>query len=1201
MKRLRHFCFVIVVLASSQIFGGAFIKGLKEGVSTEKLFTTAVDEKKKQLKLLLEEQKKLSEEVKKFSAEAKPRLEDFATQSNQVKAQIKREPQNEEFLNSKLSVLNDLYQTIKDSKQAYKQLTEFTDGHIKLLQEYLEDPNLENYLKEYGKDRSLYSFEDLQTVNQMVTAQRKNVGHLEEQEKNSDAELSSRSASAEAAAKAFSKKQEEVKAFGSSPKAKGPEEMFGFDEKQKMALLVFDEQLSREKQILADLRLRATKQKVGQIKTKLFVAKLQLKALEKVVSRIRPLVKMRDEDVAVARADLNKKRQQSLALKGKYRKNEEILARSNEARMVNLEKLSKQYNIPLGEKLNEWSIEPKATALSFLRLCDLGRLNSLYLFDEQVRELLEAQIALEDERLRHEKIETDLRISFHGIKSERFKTEEARNKEIAEYDAPEVEISATISRFKERENAAKGLLSAQKRARENIDGLLEHLNQKGRTIFKNRSRELNRCDSWLREAQKLVKQQIATTEKTISVYRDIITTGESAREQITFIIGELKAAIGILRRSEEAIKWEEIRNIGPDIRRFFSDIRSNIVQFRFGSLLRKIGYSFPRPISFVWLFFKLLILLGFLLLFRFYAGRVLRRWSEQVKQNNRMRVFTFLMMVFLDFVLRYYIAICSWIIPFSLIKFGMLPDYGLQMLFYLASIPYFLILANRFLARFILLNQQYDYFFLTKQFQPRFSFIISTLSYSTIIIQLFRTAFVLGSYQDSGLPVILMALNFIILQICLIFLITKEQILSLIPETTNIWKQIHAQVDKFFYVILAFVVAIIVMINPYVGFGRLVLHVLSRLFLTVLFLPLFFWAQTFLKKISSKIFFATDNDVVKERFPSAKSWYGLSVILFFVGLVGVASIAGAWIWGWSITLKDILEWLRTAMFHGEGGKPISVISFLQIFLFLIAGLFVAYAFIKFVLRKIFDLLLVEMGIQHAVISLTRYLIIIAFVMIGLENVGLGPLTKYLLGIILAVAWVIKEPLGDLVAYFILLIQRPLKIGDYIQIDEQTSGVVRRITPRSIVLRQKNSTTIVVPNAQVLAKSVTNWNYVSGFVALNDITVRIHYKEDPDKVIKVLLAVIETHPNILKSPKPIVRLEKFGDYAFEFLVRCYVSSHFTLDMWTIASDIRLLIIRTLRENNIEMALPKSIWISASNGKPVVMKQKQTESLPESDKK
>jgi len=167
-------------------------------------------------------------------------------------------------------------------------------------------------------------------------------------------------------------------------------------------------------------------------------------------------------------------------------------------------------------------------------------------------------------------------------------------------------------------------------------------------------------------------------------------------------------------------------------------------------------------------------------------------------------------------------------------------------------------------------------------------------------------------------------------------------------------------------------------------------------------------------------------------------------------------------------------------------------------------------------------------------------------------------------------WILREPISDFIAYFVILVQRPIKIGDYIQIDRDVVGVVRRITARSVILRRKNSVTVIVPNSTLINKNVNNWNCHS-FFAFNDIILYISYQEDPYRVKELLMQVVQSHPNILRSPQPIIRLELFGEFGFRFMVRGFLSSVYVLEQWDIESDIRLAIAKLLRDNNIHIAI------------------------------
>jgi len=1178
MKKRNTFLLVFVLL-SGQMFGGAFIKKFAGGGESEekKIFITEADEKKTQLEKIQQELKKQEEEFAEFEKEAKKTLPETAGKINETKARIKSEPQNEEFLTSIISPLNDLYQIIKDRQQQYTRQKDLLAEHSKLLDEFLKDPKLAEYLKEYqDSKRVLFFFKDLRALNKMEIDLQKQIKSLEQQEKNLIAELEGREKSAAVAQKAFQEKQEELKAFSAAPDKKSSEETFGFNIQQKTELLLLQEQLLNEKVAFAKLKVLSTKQKIAQIQTKLSIERSRLKILIKVSEKIEPLVQVSEEDIVNARAELDKQKNKIFRVTETYRQQSEALAREAKVLLQELEKVARNYNVQADEKLDDWSFEPDQTAVSYAGLISSANVKARQKLAQREQELLEAQRQLENKKLAYEKLKVNVKESFYGIKKNRFPSAEAITQEVKKYEAPKADIESTLSQFKERKNVATLLLSSQRKARENIEKIAKDLQQKQATLFRGRqgSSEYARLAMLLRGALDKIQKQIEVTEKTLAIYRDIIAVSKNAQQEVGFILDRLTAA-SFLQRGESAIRWEDAKDIVPNVKQFWTDFSTSLSRFSFSVLSENFKDTFPSMYDLLLLLLKMALLVAFLLLFRFYLRSKLHAFFVGLGQYAGFTRISLLMRVFIEFFVSNFLVISIWIILWVMIRLGAIPGQLVHILFYLVSIPYVIYLITRFFTKFVSFNAEHEYGILGKQFQKRFVLVVSVLLYATVVIQFFRRAYMLYGYPQSQLPVILFHINFIILQICLIFLITKEQIQSLIPETTDFWKSVRVQVDRFYYLILACIVAIIVMSHPGVGFGKLVLYALSRLALTAIFVPVLFWAQSLLKKISSKLFFVTEGDVAKERFGSAKTWYGLAVIISFLLLLIVGLVVVAKIWGYPITFKTVFDFMKAERFRVE--KPISFLTFFQILAFVIAGFLLAAIFKRFVLRKIFDLLLIEMGVQQAVFGVTRYAIILSVTVIGLQNVGLGPLTKWLFGALLAVGFVIKEPLGDLVAYFILLIQRPLKIGDYIQIDDKSFGVVRKISPRSTVLRQKNSMSVVVPNSQILSKAVSNWNYVSGFVAVDDIFVNVLYKENPDRVIEVLREAVESHPNILKSPKPIVRLENLGEYSFTFLVRGYVSSHYTLDKWNIAGDLRLAIVRALRENKISLAVPVRIMV------------------------
>jgi small-conductance mechanosensitive channel len=441
-----------------------------------------------------------------------------------------------------------------------------------------------------------------------------------------------------------------------------------------------------------------------------------------------------------------------------------------------------------------------------------------------------------------------------------------------------------------------------------------------------------------------------------------------------------------------------------------------------------------------------------------------------------------------------------------------------------------------------------------------------------------RSAFLQINYYQpdlyrSELPSIIVALNFIVLQISLMLLITKEQLLAFIPQRNSFMSWLYKQVDTYYYLIFCGALAIIVMSHPYVGYGRLVLYVIGGIIYSLVLFKILLYLHGLFRRATKFLFFEEQDDVVRERFDGAKSWFGLSIIGSFLFFLFVGVLIAARIWNLPVTFRSALDWFREPLLLKASANPITAFSLMTMLLFIISGFVLSYALNRFVLERIFDLLLVDTGVQNMVTRLLRYIIVAIAVMVAFHTVGLGGLVTWFIAALgLSIGWVLKDPIADIVAYFIILVQRPVKIGDYIKLNEEAMGVVRKITPRSVVLRRKNSISIVIPNSKIITQAVENWNYTRNFVAFDDILVAIKFKEDPALVKNLLTQAVSEHPQVLRNPSPVIRLDNFDARGYLFMVRGYISSAYTLDQWDIASDVRILIVQKMRAHKIEFAVP-----------------------------
>ncbi len=1157
---------IIHVFLAFSINGQEVIKALPFAKKPEKIFVGLVENRQNQFEVLQQERDKVVKAKLDNEAALANLIHDTKNEIGVVNKKSEHSPEND-FLKQKLLLLNDSYQVFKDLKREREKTIGVLDDLLKQLQEFLQDPEGSSFIREQKlTERPYYSFEDLQRINASILDQEKRISTFQDQEKHLKTELENRKRAAATTVQAFKNKQEQ----SSSSK------ITNLDAHQVKEVSELEERFYTYKKTLDEIRITEIGFKIELIELELSMARSHLTLLKDYLRSIKPAVRVSEADIIYAKEEFGKATNKSRIVKEQYRSEIDHLVALQDRVEDEIEDLSRKYNIAVGREISEWTKDVQPNVEYYTAVVELGALQTRLHTYQKKQELLDTQIDLEDEKLREIELLLQIKESYH----KKFNTEEEVTQELKNFEMPKIEADARLAQFKEKISSVADQINNQKKIFDNIQTFKQKIHNQKDTTFKHHGADYMRLLDLLRRADVLEKDQIDILSKLTGAYSGLTSIMNNKLRMINFIVNELESRT-IWHRPDWAISWDGIKNIIPDLSNFLNYTKAYFTQIDVYEMFKNAYTLMLNPWAILIYLLKLVLVFGILLLVKRLIIPTTQFLIDYSQTSNAIvRGISLLFASFGQFVTTYFIPISLWIVLFCAVLFAEYDSY-LFIFFYLFSIPYLLYLANRFLHFIANFNEQHEYPFLAQDFQRRFFFVFSFLAYSTLTIYLLREAYMLTHYYRSELPTILLALNFIIFQISLILLIDKEQILGLIPTSNEFWQWVHAQVDRFYYPILVLIITIIIMSNPYVGFGRLVLYILfGLLYSVVLFLGLY-WLHGLFKRTASRLFFSSVDDVARERFSNAKTWFGITIIISFLMLSFFGLVIAARIWGWPITLSKIQELLYFPIIGGESKNPITMVSFLQIFVFLVIGFLIAYGLNKFVLDRIFDLLLVDPGVQHTVTSITQYIVIIAAVFLGFQSAKLGEIVNYIIGaLILGLGLILKEPISDFVAYFIILVQRPIKIGDFIKIDNEITGVVRKITARSVILRRKNSTTIVVPNTTVISKAVVNWNYTRNFIAFDDIVVHVDYRENPELVRKLLYEILDEQPNILKNPKPWVRLDDFSDNGYEFMVRGFISSVYTLEKWEIASNVRIAIVKRFEKDGIELALPTRLLLSRS---------------------
>ena len=163
--------------------------------------------------------------------------------------------------------------------------------------------------------------------------------------------------------------------------------------------------------------------------------------------------------------------------------------------------------------------------------------------------------------------------------------------------------------------------------------------------------------------------------------------------------------------------------------------------------------------------------------------------------------------------------------------------------------------------------------------------------------------------------------------------------------------------------------------------------------------------------------------------------------------------------------------------------------------------------------------------------------------------------------------------NSLVSGLILLIERPLQVGDLIKIGEH-EGEVTRVGMRSITINSWDHKEVIVPNADTISQSVINWTHRDNIVRVQT-AIRVGFNQNPHEVKTIIEKVLDDHVGVLAEPHPEVYLLEFAETALIFDVRFYIDirSRYTTSVGSARSDVLLKIWDALQKHEIPMPYPQ----------------------------
>ena len=239
-------------------------------------------------------------------------------------------------------------------------------------------------------------------------------------------------------------------------------------------------------------------------------------------------------------------------------------------------------------------------------------------------------------------------------------------------------------------------------------------------------------------------------------------------------------------------------------------------------------------------------------------------------------------------------------------------------------------------------------------------------------------------------------------------------------------------------------------------------------------------------------------------------------------------------------------------------------------------LIVGYLAIHWVVRIITNRL-VALDMQPDIIHLIRRifyivgLVVLAITALDMLNVPLTAFAFVSGAIAIGVGFGAQNIINNFISGWILMWERPIRIGDYLEVGGST-GTVESINTRSTRIRRPDGVHMLIPNSALLENTVVNWTLID-YLTRTVVRVGVAYGSPVKRVADLIMQATVEQEAVLKEPAPTVVFEDFGDSALIFDVYLWINATADRSLRVIRSDIRFRITELFEANEIVIAYPQ----------------------------
>jgi small-conductance mechanosensitive channel len=254
-----------------------------------------------------------------------------------------------------------------------------------------------------------------------------------------------------------------------------------------------------------------------------------------------------------------------------------------------------------------------------------------------------------------------------------------------------------------------------------------------------------------------------------------------------------------------------------------------------------------------------------------------------------------------------------------------------------------------------------------------------------------------------------------------------------------------------------------------------------------------------------------------------------------------------------------------------GSVHFTLADALGLVLILLGGYAIANGLTFLLKNVVLSKLPLHRGVPYSISTITYYvlLLLVAVAALSAAGVELNKFTVLTGALGVGLGFGLQNIVNNFVSGLILLLERPIHVGDTVDVGGLV-GIVRRIGARSSTVVTFHGAEVIVPNSNLLSNQVINWTLSSPWRRV-DVPVRVAHGTDPEQVIKLIVGVAETYPGVMLERPPMAFFMGFGESALNFELRFW-SAH--QETWfQLQSDVTVAVAKALRDRGIQIPFPQ----------------------------